>query len=1005
MSIKRTLLGAALFSTVLAVPATMPAEAFKPYTHISSAQPALADVRDDGKVTIDGREYDVRDEVVAALDAWPSYYQAGVIGPDGFPDLTFGQSQIHPEQTGKWLRYLLTEAWAAQTDPAYSADERGQILAFTYGFLTHAAGDMWAHTFVNDFAHGIFPAVGEIVTDVDKAEIALRHTIVEGYIGDATGGYDGNPDRTTLPDGDVSDDSTPGIAFDAPREWIYDKLVNPHTPLPVGSCAGGDDDNDGTVDDGCPGKAFTVGDPEPARGPLIDYFLDLQSDLQLQEAVLEHDGEREDCALVDPDCYERTAHVTVDTVRGVRTGTYSYNACIGATIGCLIDPGDLADDLLIKKTMGAYLEAWVEDIEVGLQHWGDLGLATTRALFDPQALRNTQNEECEHHGGEGTQARADCEDGIGATDVVFHELDPFINDHLLSMAGAPDALGGIREALQSFSDLLDDIVGPAANPLRVATAAIKEELKQLVLEQIKESYGVDVELLSSFMKHPTYWLDVEQVQMDLGPLGNVQVDLFEPEEHERLDALLDLPADHHVNTTITLPDGSTQTSSALSDSALFNDLEIYDNSTTTAKLLLLDADELNQVAGDQLAEAGVVKSAGSVATYDDPDHRPANIMVDGLGGGTWLPTIDGDHVWRQDGLPRFGPDDHGDHDGEVHGGSGNFPLWESCLLRPSFRSLYEDWETDPAWYPELTKHEIDDPNFPALGDGTSADPSDTAAPESGATVGGGAEYVDPATGTTYVGGGSTVTVSASDEVFADGGIDLQARVFRTGEPAPAWAAAENGAALPLTGADGPYTAQTRAGDPCHAVGDATATSTEFVLDTTAPEITVTSPAPEGVVFDTDDRSTITWGAVDGPHGSGVASTSATFDGVPVAQGHEIDAFLLAPGEHTVTVTATDNLGNTSTFTRTFEVRATAESLLSNIERARAEGLITDQGAYNGLTAKLKAAVAAHNAGRHAPEVNQLGATLNQVEAKLGKGIESVFGERLVAWLEDLIAQH
>lgn len=1002
MSTKRAVLGAAVLSTVIAGLSTVPAEAFKPYTHNASAQPALADVRDDGKVTIDGREYPVRPEITAALDAWPSYYQAGVIGPDGFPDLTFGQSRIHPEQTGKWLRYLLTEAWEAQSDPAYGTAERGQILAFTYGFLTHAAGDMWAHTFVNDFAHGIFPGVGEIVSDVDKAEIALRHTIVEGYIGDATGGYDGDPDRTTLPDGDVSNDSTPGIAFDAPTEWIYEKLVDPDTSLPVGSCAGGDDDGDGVIDDGCPGKPYTVGDPEPGRGPLIDYFLDLQSDLQLEEAVLEDDGEREDCALVDPDCYERTRTVTVDTVRGVRSDTYTYNACIGATIGCLIDPGDLADDLLFKKTMGAYLEAWIDDIEVGLQHWGEFGLATTRALFDAQALRDTQNEECAHHGAESTQARANCEDSVGALDVLFREVDPFINDHLLSMAGAPDALGDIREALQAFSGLLDDIVGPAANPLRVASAAIKEELKQLVLEQIRESYGVDVELLSSFMKHPTYWLDVEQTSMDLGPLGTVQVDLFEPEEHERLDTLLQLPADHHVNAEIRLPDGTTQTSSALSGTALFEDLEIYDNSTTTAKLLLLDAAALNRVAGDQLAEAGVVKAATSVATWTDPAGRPANIMVDALGGGVWLPTIDGDHVWRQDGLPRFVP---GEDTDEVHGGSGRFPLWESCLLRPAFRSLYEDWETDPEWYPGLVGQQIDDPNFPALGDATSADPSDTGAPQSSATPGGGPQYVDAATGTRYVGPGTALTVAAADEVFADGRLDLQARVFPTGGTVPEWTVTANGAQLPLTGPDGPYTVQTRAGDPCHTVEGTTATASEVVLDTTAPQVDVTGPAPEGLVLDTDDVTTVTWTAQDGVHGSGVAATSATFDGVPVPQGHVVDAFFLAPGVHTVAVTATDNLGNTRTVTRTFEVRATAESLLANVERAWAEGLIVDKGGYQGLKAKLEAAVASHEDGKHATEVEQLSAALNQVRAKLDLGIRQPFGARLVAWLEDMIARH
>ena len=92
----RVLTATVVVSTLLAMLTSVPAEAFKPYTHVVAAQPALADVVDDGRVTIDGREYAVSPAVVQALRDWPSYYQAGVIGPDGFPDLTFGQSTIHP---------------------------------------------------------------------------------------------------------------------------------------------------------------------------------------------------------------------------------------------------------------------------------------------------------------------------------------------------------------------------------------------------------------------------------------------------------------------------------------------------------------------------------------------------------------------------------------------------------------------------------------------------------------------------------------------------------------------------------------------------------------------------------------------------------------------------------------------------------------------------------------------------------------------------------------------
>ncbi len=999
-----TTMALSILTALLTVLTVGPAEAFKPYTHNAAAQPTLADVQD-GKVTVDGREYAVRPEVVAALRDWPSYYQAGVIGPDGFPDLTFGQSTIHPEQTGRWLGYLLGKAWAAQTDPRYSAADRGQILAFSYGYATHAAGDMWAHTLVNDFAQGIFPGVGDILTDVDKAEIAIRHLIVEGYIGDATPGYDGNDDRTTLPDGDVSSDSTPGIAFDAPMGWVYDVLVDPEQPLPVGTCGDGvDDDGDGIADDGCPGGGpFTIDDPEPVRGPMIDYFLDLKSDLQIELAVARSDRDYDDCALVDPDCYERTATVTRDTVRGQRSGTYTRHECIGAAIGCLPDPFELADDVVRLNIVISYLSAWIDDIDAGLREWTTVGLGSTRALFDPQTLRDTQNDECGALGGEGTQARINCEDAIGATDVVLHELDPFINDHMLSMLGAPDALGDIRSALQWFSGVLDDIVGPALNPVRLVTAEVKEIAKNLIIKEINKAFGIDIDVLSSFLKHPTYWLDVNQVSLDLGPLGTQQVDLFTPQDHARLDELLGMPADHHENRTIKLPGGGTAPSSALKDSAEFTHLAVYDNAVTTSKLVLLDAAGLNAVARDQLLAGNVVTSGATISTWSDHASRPANVMVDGLGGVEWLATIDGDHVWRQDGMPRFAP---GENPEDPHGGAGTFPLWESCVLRPAFRTLYEDWETDPAAWPKLVGQPIDDPNFPSLGDTPSPDPSDTSAPDTSAFVGGGATY-DAPDGTHFVGPGSHYRVSATDDVFAAGGITIQARLHREGEAPGAWQPATEGTEVPLTGLpDGRYVLETRAGDPCHEVGSSPVTTTSFVLDTTPPEITMLEPTPEGVVYDTDDLFKVRWSVDDGPDGSGVASQSATFDGAPTSNGEQFDTFLLDAGTHSVAITAADNLGNSASVNRTLRIRATSASLLANIARACDERLITDNGACNGMSAALRAAVAAHERGTHRPtEVNQLGAVLNQVDAQMATSIDPLFGARLRGWLRDLIAAH
>lgn len=175
--------------------AAVPASAFKPSTHEQSAFEAYGDAVEDGVVTIpvgtDGATIDapVDPELLAALRLHPEAYRAGVLGPDAYPDIYVGQSMIHPDTrtdndrepvdlgrrsyTDDWLRHV----WAAaNAEPA--GPDRQKALAFAAGFLTHAAGDIWGHTLVNEFAQGVFPSV----TDVGEAAIAVRHVIVEGYI-------------------------------------------------------------------------------------------------------------------------------------------------------------------------------------------------------------------------------------------------------------------------------------------------------------------------------------------------------------------------------------------------------------------------------------------------------------------------------------------------------------------------------------------------------------------------------------------------------------------------------------------------------------------------------------------------------------------------------------------------------------------------------------------------------------------------------------------------------
>ena len=172
----------ATLATVFGVLANEPAAlAWKPTTHVSLAEQALFDAiddGDDGKVSIfrvdyeQGQvlgkigDYQVDPGILLGLKNFRSQYRAGVLGPDAYPDILTGQQVIHPDTnsdgTNGWLEYL----WTRATTPEQKA--------FVTGFLTHAAGDMYGHTFVNNFTGGPFT--------FEPPDNAIKHILLEGYV-------------------------------------------------------------------------------------------------------------------------------------------------------------------------------------------------------------------------------------------------------------------------------------------------------------------------------------------------------------------------------------------------------------------------------------------------------------------------------------------------------------------------------------------------------------------------------------------------------------------------------------------------------------------------------------------------------------------------------------------------------------------------------------------------------------------------------------------------------
>src|SRR5690348_789132 len=98
----RSVVLAMVLLLVLQLAGTSPAQAWKPFTHNYIGTSVWNEVTAGGTVTFTvnnvAHTYPVDSRIVDALRNWPSYYNAGVVGPDGFPDITYGQAVIHPEK-------------------------------------------------------------------------------------------------------------------------------------------------------------------------------------------------------------------------------------------------------------------------------------------------------------------------------------------------------------------------------------------------------------------------------------------------------------------------------------------------------------------------------------------------------------------------------------------------------------------------------------------------------------------------------------------------------------------------------------------------------------------------------------------------------------------------------------------------------------------------------------------------------------------------------------------
>jgi hypothetical protein len=424
---KRIVVGLTCFS--LLAPIATPALAWKPKTHVYLAELAMRDAVDDGMVTIyqtdyaTGRviaplgDFEARPEIVAALRANPTQYLAGVVGPDAYPDLMTGQQVIHPgtnpaflgnpsrnepgsvNGTDAWLTYLWRLAYG-RTDPNVERmrdtlngtplgnialrNDTPQIRAFVAGYMTHAAGDMFMHTFVNHYSGGDFALQPD-------PRNAIKHIVLEGYVGKRT------PDTHAQ------------TSIDGVEDFIYRYMVRayPDSVLEERLLRGG----------------------TAASVPYI--FSTLRNGLQR-----------------DVDRYDR------ERLERRGPSRVAYSAANGP--------------------VAEYKRAWIADIDEGLRAWPRVSHEISQAIvYNPNS---------------------DGADIARAKEVA----SAYMGDHLLSMAGAPDAVVATAQFISSvISAILPSIMIPLLEQLK----------KDLLNWLVKEATGMTPDEIKSYLESPETQFD------------------------------------------------------------------------------------------------------------------------------------------------------------------------------------------------------------------------------------------------------------------------------------------------------------------------------------------------------------------------------------------------------------------------------------------------------------------------------------------------------------------
>jgi len=177
----------ALFAVACSVFVCAPAAAFGLKTHLWIGQQIIAEVNQSCRIRIGDVPLALEPALCSSIRNHPKAFLAGTLGPDAYPDIITGQVTTHPGIHDDWS----TSDWLIHL---YGSAQPGAELAFSAGYLVHAASDVFAHTYVNAYS-------GDIFVLSDERAVERRHFVLEKYIDSKLPGFSiGSVDLEALPD-------------------------------------------------------------------------------------------------------------------------------------------------------------------------------------------------------------------------------------------------------------------------------------------------------------------------------------------------------------------------------------------------------------------------------------------------------------------------------------------------------------------------------------------------------------------------------------------------------------------------------------------------------------------------------------------------------------------------------------------------------------------------------------------------------------------------------------